>query len=597
LAQPPLRSVSRPSKTVVRVEVDASAKGFEWWVLLSSDRHHDNAYCNQKAEKAHLDLAKERGAGIIDIGDLFDAMNSRPDPRGDRSQVRPENFANNYFDTLVDCAADFYAPYCENWLLLSPGNHETAALQHHGTNLSDRLADGMRLRSGAERGPMVGTYQGWVALQFKWGVRNSQTYKIRYTHGYGGGGPATKDTIQAQRQLAYLENCDFLLSGHCFSEDTEILTPTGWKTHDQLQVGDRVATMNKTTRAMEFNPVNSVHRYTDYSELLHFKGQGWDLQVTPQHGMIVENYVTGALHECTAEALDGRTGMVFLNAARAVGEDLYGDNELRLMAWVMADGHISGRSVRFHLKKNRKIDRLLELLSAMGYHCTVGPGHNGAVKINLCLDNAWWISEELGQQKDRIPERLYRLNWRQAELFVQEYAHTDGTFYTDAEESGFQLYSVRQDILDLLQALCARAGYRSSMKHRDDCSRLNVCRRGTTHCAKVKAERVPYAGTVWCVNVDNGTLLVRRNGIPVITQNTHDAWYIPQQREYLDDYGNTKFRDVAMIKVGGYKCEFSPGGGWAVGKGHAPKPIGGWWLRFYMEGDRVLYEVTRTAPV
>jgi hypothetical protein len=292
LAQPPLRSVSRPSKTVVRVEVDASAKGFEWWVLLSSDRHHDNAYCNQKAEKAHLDLAKERGAGIIDIGDLFDAMNSRADPRGDRSQIRPENFANNYFDTLVDAAADFYAPYCDNWLLLSPGNHETAALSHHGTNLSDRLADAMRYRSGAERGPMVGTYQGWVALQFKWGVRNSQTYKIRYTHGYGGGGPATKDTIQAQRQLAYLENCDFLLSGH-----------------------------------------------------------------------------------------------------------------------------------------------------------------------------------------------------------------------------------------------------------------------------------------------------------------THDAWYIPQQREYLDDYGNTKLRDVAMIKVGGYKCEFSPGGGWAVGKGIGPKPIGGWWVRFYMDGDRVLYEVTRTAPV
>jgi hypothetical protein len=67
LAQPPLRSVSRPSKTVVRVEVDASAKGFEWCVLLSSDRHHDNAYCNQEGRKAHLDLAKERGAGIIDM--------------------------------------------------------------------------------------------------------------------------------------------------------------------------------------------------------------------------------------------------------------------------------------------------------------------------------------------------------------------------------------------------------------------------------------------------------------------------------------------------------------------------------------------------
>jgi hypothetical protein len=100
--------------------------------------------------------------------------------------------------------------------------------------------------------------------------------------------------------------------------------------------------------------------------------------------------------------------------------------------------------------------------------------------------------------------------------------------------------------------------------------------------------RTRFSPTAACAYLENCDFL--------LSGHTHDAWYIPQQREYLDDYGNTKFRDVAMIKVGGYKCEFSPGGGWAVGKG-TPRPIGGWWVRFYMDGDRVLYEVTRTAPV
>lgn len=214
MAQPPLRSVSRPSKTVVRVEVDANGADWSLDTLWRSDAHHDNALSNRKAEKLHLDQARDRGGLIFDCGDAFDAMQQKGDPRSDRSQLRDEHNRNGYFDALVDEAAAFYAPYCDNWVFMSPGNHETAVTDRHGTNLTERLAEGMRTRAGADRGPMVGTYQGWVALHFKWGVRNSQTFKFRYTHGYGGGGPVTKDMIQTSRQLAVIENCDFLLSGH-----------------------------------------------------------------------------------------------------------------------------------------------------------------------------------------------------------------------------------------------------------------------------------------------------------------------------------------------------------------------------------------------
>ena len=33
-------------------------------------------------------------------------------------------------------------------------------------------------------------------------------------HGYGGGGPVTKDMIQRNRQLAYVDNADVQISGH-----------------------------------------------------------------------------------------------------------------------------------------------------------------------------------------------------------------------------------------------------------------------------------------------------------------------------------------------------------------------------------------------
>lgn len=211
----PQIELKRTDRTVVRATIPVgTGKAWEWWCLLRSDAHHDNALSNRKAEKAHLDEAKERGAGIIDIGDLFCAMQGKGDPRADAGQLRSEHLSACYFDKLVDTAAEFYAPYCPHWLLLSPGNHETAVLDHHGTNLTERLADGMRLRASLPRGPMVGTYQGWLSLRFTWGTHKSRAFMIRYTHGYGGGGPVTKDTIQANRQLVYTEGCDFLLSGH-----------------------------------------------------------------------------------------------------------------------------------------------------------------------------------------------------------------------------------------------------------------------------------------------------------------------------------------------------------------------------------------------
>lgn len=208
-------TVEKVDKTVTRISIMAdTGKDLEYWLLLRSDAHHDNALCRRDLEKRDLDQAVARGAGIIDIGDLLDVMQSKFDPRADRSQLRSENLANAYFDSVIDEAANFYEPYAMNWLFMSPGNHETAVVDRHGTSVTDRLADQLRWRSNRKSPVTVGTYQGWIQVKFDWGCNHRQTFNIRYTHGYGGGGPVTKDVIQANRQLAYTENADFLVSGH-----------------------------------------------------------------------------------------------------------------------------------------------------------------------------------------------------------------------------------------------------------------------------------------------------------------------------------------------------------------------------------------------
>jgi hypothetical protein len=199
--------------TVVTVRMEDIASGWEQSFFLRSDAHHDNPYSDHALERQHLEEAKERGAGILDFGDLYCAMQGKWDKRADQRQLRPElrEGGKPYLDALVEYNARFYEPYAKNWVLLSEGNHETAITKHHETRLSERLAERLRIAGSPVR---LGTYAGWVQFRFTSNGRRRQTIRLRYTHGYGGGGPVTRDVIQTNRQMVYLGNADILVSGH-----------------------------------------------------------------------------------------------------------------------------------------------------------------------------------------------------------------------------------------------------------------------------------------------------------------------------------------------------------------------------------------------
>ena len=114
-------------------------------VLLTSDRHHDHMDCNRDMERRHLEEVKEKDGIIIDIGDLFCAMQGVHDRRSSKDALDPELKRGDYLDALVEQAANFYAPYAKNFALLGLGNHETGILKHAETNLTKRLVSKLKL--------------------------------------------------------------------------------------------------------------------------------------------------------------------------------------------------------------------------------------------------------------------------------------------------------------------------------------------------------------------------------------------------------------------------------------------------------------------
>jgi len=194
----------------VRVTLDGP-----FWVLLRGDAHWDNPDSNRHLMRNHLELAKRRNAAVIDIGDLFCAMQGKYDRRSNKDKVLPEHQKGQYLDRLVDTAVKWHEPYAHLWVGQYFGNHETSILAHHETCLMTRFAEGLRQRTGAVF-PLVG-YSGFIRFLFQ--GQKSETVNLWAIHGYGGGGPVTKDMIQRARQQQYVD-ADIYVSGHTHDQFT-----------------------------------------------------------------------------------------------------------------------------------------------------------------------------------------------------------------------------------------------------------------------------------------------------------------------------------------------------------------------------------------
>jgi hypothetical protein len=209
--------ITELGRNVHQIKIDCM-KQKEHWFLLSSDHHWDNPDCDRAMIKRHLDEAKQKNAPVLFVGDFFCAMQGKYDKRSDKSKVRPEHQTTKYLDSLVDTAAEWLMPYREQIAVIGQGNHETAILKNHETNLIERLVE--RLNIGNKNPVYMGGYGGYLKLIFHRNNGTNLPLIIKYFHGHGGGGPVTKGVIQSARQSMYLPDADIVISGHVHEQYT-----------------------------------------------------------------------------------------------------------------------------------------------------------------------------------------------------------------------------------------------------------------------------------------------------------------------------------------------------------------------------------------
>jgi hypothetical protein len=182
-------------------------------VLMLSDIHWDNPHCKRDILKKHLDHAKENKIPVFINGDFFCLMQGKYDPRKRKNNIRPEHNLDNYLDAVITDAVKWWTPYKNILTVIGYGNHETSILSHQETDPLQRFVDLFNYQN--KTNIYTGGYGGWLLLTFRHTKgKATKTYKIKYYHGSGGGGPVTKGTIQNNRMMAMVQGADCIAMGH-----------------------------------------------------------------------------------------------------------------------------------------------------------------------------------------------------------------------------------------------------------------------------------------------------------------------------------------------------------------------------------------------
>ncbi|MCE7746777.1 MAG: hypothetical protein GPJ51_00140 [Candidatus Heimdallarchaeota archaeon] len=353
----------------------------------------------------------------------------------------------------------------------------------------------------------------------------------------------------------------------CFSEDTEILTDSGWFKLSRLKEKKqetKLATVNASSNQIEYLDCDEIYEYDFDGEMYSFKNKNSiDLLVTPNHRMVF-NSRTNNRNKTTwkddieildAEELSKRSWFRIPHFGLWSGEsenitfDEYSFTPadfLPFLGWFLTDGSLGERSVIIHQSKEANFQNIRDSLEKLN----LGFKENeytkqGRKHRNFQINNAdftrkfkEWLSSERGliqsgkKFNKRIPRRLLGFNKEHLKLMFDTMLLGDGSWL---DGKCYSISSTNEEFANDFQELTLRLGYGCSIsKEVRDCivngieyknhvsyrCFISYTRKNVFNNQHNYIEKEKHTGKVWCVSNTNGTVIVRRNGKPAVSGNS-----------------------------------------------------------------------------
>ena len=305
----------------------------------------------------------------------------------------------------------------------------------------------------------------------------------------------------------------------CLTGDHEILTPDGWERLDAWQ-GGPIACWNATSEAVSFQ--NAKALVFDYEGPMYtYSDSRIDQTSTPDHKMRVQKRYGDPWQDMTVEEMaKGRPGIP-LNGYR-YHRGCANPAWLRVLIMTQADGfYTADGSVKFHFKKERKIERCKSLLRKAEIMFVTARYKEVSVITIPARAVPLWLREF------RSKTFGFWLLDENPDIFFDELPNWDG--YYPAPNS-IQYSTCNKQNADIVQALAHMSGRCASMRikkhsgvnaHWNDAYVLDIwLTPKNCHLIKNKPTISEFKGKVYCAETDTGYFLIRRNGKVWVTGNS-----------------------------------------------------------------------------
>lgn len=316
-----------------------------------------------------------------------------------------------------------------------------------------------------------------------------------------------------------------VLPFYCVPDDSEIMTRDGWKSCDELVVGEEVLTYNVQDDCMEWQPCQDKAIFEHDQEIEVIQNRFQKIRCTSEHRWVAQHHKDYPVRLLPYEKISNGNLLRVAAPLRKGGQSLLTPKQARLLGWLLTDGYTRVRGEHVESVLYQHPNKFLpEVEDVAGREATWFHPDTGTAMIAVEPSRKKELIAIVGRdvllKKTSVLPIIARLNHSAAKAMYDAMYKADGTVGTRTNDS---FASLNKHIREAMQFLAYLLGYRCA-----ECKRgVSISKRRGLKLEAQYRKKEHYKGRVWCPQTPNGTWLMRQGKFVGITGNTFTRRMIP----------------------------------------------------------------------